>query len=520
MKSTDFITEAPVQYSTTFQGAPESHPMYNTYYQQELAKRKNLPSGEETAKIMAANRVKTDMAKAGATAFPVAPTMTGSKTDPRNPPGNGPTIPQPAPAATSTVPDETDDMRGGQSQNAALPAGGFKAAAQPTAPAAQPSPTGSAAVGADPMQPTAAPAASTPAAPAQTPTSTARKGSWQDIYNMNKAVIGANPNLIKPGQQLKMPDGSTYTVKSGDTLSKIAGGNTASAVSAPTATNTAAADPRQGRSYGTDRTAQASATAAPAASPQAAAPAAQTSSSPVAPANAGSTKRNPEVAQILAQAKALKKESLTNTKRTLSEEMRGYLNVISEAPPRTNPPSTLAGIAQQFPGGGAPATNVPTGPARASSTGGTLSQTQTGAVHRAPTSISSTSPAPTATNVGISAGTRPGSAPAPAPSASSGLMGRAGQLAKGLGRLALTGVKALGWVGAAISLGAIVYDLAKDYAASGAPDAAQVSDLGNKLAKYLNNKEALEALSPEDRKDIEEAIRIFTERTGKPPQAK
>ena len=261
MKSTDFIKEAPVQYSTTFRGAPESHPMYNTYYQQELAKRKNLPSGEETAKIMAANRVKADMAKAGTTAFPVAlgqqqslsqfqqaamdqatqamntpaakPQMTGSKTDPRNStPYAGPTIPQPAPVATTapvkpapnvkptnTEPDETDDLRGGQSQNAPLPAGGFRSAAQATLPAAQPSPTSSAAVGANPMQPTATPAASTPSSPAS---QTAAKGGWREIYNTNKAVIGANPNLIKPGQQLKMPDGTTYTVKSGDSLSKIA----------------------------------------------------------------------------------------------------------------------------------------------------------------------------------------------------------------------------------------------------------------------------------------------------------
>lgn len=47
---------------------------------------------------------------------------------------------------------------------------------------------------------------------------------WKQIYDMNKDVIGSNPNLIKPGQQLKMPDGSTYTVKPGDNLSKIAKG--------------------------------------------------------------------------------------------------------------------------------------------------------------------------------------------------------------------------------------------------------------------------------------------------------
>ena len=28
--------------------------------------------------------------------------------------------------------------------------------------------------------------------------------SWQDIYNANKDIIGSNPDLIKPGQKLKV----------------------------------------------------------------------------------------------------------------------------------------------------------------------------------------------------------------------------------------------------------------------------------------------------------------------------
>jgi len=399
MKSTDFIKEAPVQYSTTFQGAPESHPMYNTYYQQELEKRKNLPSGEETAKIMAANRVKTDMAKAGATAFPVAPgqqqslsqfqqaamdqatqamntpaakpPMTGSKTDPRNPtPYAGPTIPQPAPVAqaapvkpaaniqsTNTEPDETDDLRGGQSQNAPLPAGGFRAAAQATAPAAQPSPTSSAAVGANPMQPTAAPAASTPAAQAA---QTAAKGGWQEIYNMNKAVIGANPNLIKPGQQLKMPDGTTYTVKSGDSLSKIAaaaGKSTATQATTPpaivagtpatgstqvSATNPlygTANDPRQGRGYGQPQATVASTTPL---QPGMTRQDLQTLAG-VQPTLTGQDSRNARTAgqtspvaiksgSTLGSNRVMSSLDKTTKSQTLVETMAHFRNIVSEAP--------------------------------------------------------------------------------------------------------------------------------------------------------------------------------------------
>jgi len=57
----------------------------------------------------------------------------------------------------------------------------------------------------------------------QTPNNTGgAKSSWSEIYNLNKDVIGANPNLIKPGQVLKIPGKANYEVKPGDTLSKIA----------------------------------------------------------------------------------------------------------------------------------------------------------------------------------------------------------------------------------------------------------------------------------------------------------
>jgi len=48
------------------------------------------------------------------------------------------------------------------------------------------------------------------------------KASWSAIYDLNKDVIGGNPNLIKPGQVLQIPGKEPYTVKPGDTLSKIA----------------------------------------------------------------------------------------------------------------------------------------------------------------------------------------------------------------------------------------------------------------------------------------------------------
>jgi len=49
-----------------------------------------------------------------------------------------------------------------------------------------------------------------------------QKVDWKTIYALNKATIGSNPNLIRPGMKLSMPDGSTYRVQPGDNLSKIA----------------------------------------------------------------------------------------------------------------------------------------------------------------------------------------------------------------------------------------------------------------------------------------------------------
>jgi LysM repeat protein len=125
-------------------------------------------------------------------------------------------------------------------------------------------PTVSASQGQDPSNPLNQPAAAAPAAPAPaaaTPAATPKSGSWQDIYAANRDVIGNNPNLIKPGQQLKMPDGSTYTVKPGDSLSKIARGTTGAATN-PAAEPAKPAEPAE------------PAPAKPAAEPAAAEPAA------------------------------------------------------------------------------------------------------------------------------------------------------------------------------------------------------------------------------------------------------
>jgi hypothetical protein len=49
----------------------------------------------------------------------------------------------------------------------------------------------------------------------------ASKINWPEIYQLNKDQI-KDPNLIYPGQMLRLPDGTTYQVVEGDTLSGIA----------------------------------------------------------------------------------------------------------------------------------------------------------------------------------------------------------------------------------------------------------------------------------------------------------
>lgn len=98
------------------------------------------------------------------------------------------------------------------------------------------------AVGVAPSQPASSDKPSVPAT--STGTYTVRSGdtlsgiaaahgmSWPDLYELNKAVIGSDPSLIKAGQVLRLSGASaptkapakakTYTVKSGDNLSSIA----------------------------------------------------------------------------------------------------------------------------------------------------------------------------------------------------------------------------------------------------------------------------------------------------------
>lgn len=47
--------------------------------------------------------------------------------------------------------------------------------------------------------------------------------TWQDIYKLNRDVL-SNPDKLRIGMELLMPDDSIYRIAAGDTLSKIAAG--------------------------------------------------------------------------------------------------------------------------------------------------------------------------------------------------------------------------------------------------------------------------------------------------------
>jgi len=57
---------------------------------------------------------------------------------------------------------------------------------------------------------------------AAAPAATAKATVPANVQTLAKANGIADPNKIQPGQKIKMPDGSEYVVKAGDTLGKIA----------------------------------------------------------------------------------------------------------------------------------------------------------------------------------------------------------------------------------------------------------------------------------------------------------
>ena len=67
-------------------------------------------------------------------------------------------------------------------------------------------------------------------------------GVVNQIYRNNKAVIGADPNVIEPKTMIDLPDGTPYEVQPGDTLSKIAR-KIPAIKSAAAASNAAVAEP-------------------------------------------------------------------------------------------------------------------------------------------------------------------------------------------------------------------------------------------------------------------------------------
>ena len=62
-----------------------------------------------------------------------------------------------------------------------------------------------------------------------------KEGFWGGVNQLASANNISNPNQLSVGQQLKMPDGSSYTVRGGDTLSGIYQSRSAAAQAAPAA---------------------------------------------------------------------------------------------------------------------------------------------------------------------------------------------------------------------------------------------------------------------------------------------
>jgi hypothetical protein len=77
----------------------------------------------------------------------------------------------------------------------------------------------------DKQNPQNNPAAAVPGAPQVADAEKAINTTWKEIYDLNKSIIGNDPNFIKPGQKFELPNGmGSYTVVPGDNLSRIAAG--------------------------------------------------------------------------------------------------------------------------------------------------------------------------------------------------------------------------------------------------------------------------------------------------------
>lgn len=189
MKSLDFIRlrEAPATTITSttsanVPGNPQSHPNYQTYLQQELAKnnRGATATGQQIAATMAANRVQKELAQAKSgeqISVNGAPPVQVGGGQAAQAPAAPEIVPPGFVPASSTPPAQTIRYDGATTQPVAplqVPAG--QPVAQATPPVATsagprpPAPTSTAAVGANPLQPATTPAAP---APATTPVSTA-----------------------------------------------------------------------------------------------------------------------------------------------------------------------------------------------------------------------------------------------------------------------------------------------------------------------------------------------------------